>query len=441
MSLIEKISKKEKISYGLAGLGQNMIYNFSAAYIMIFYTDIMKLLPAAVGTLMLIARVWDAINDPIMGSIVDNTKTKWGKLRPYLLAVPIPLAVFTILTFYNPDLNASTKLIYAYTTYIGWGMIYTVSDVPYWGLTAVMTPNSKERLSILSFARVLSNVGLAVAIILSPFIISAFDGSATGYLVTAVIMSIIGAALFFLAFLNTKERVVNTSQKQSLFKNLAAIKQNKPLLLLQSSRLLGAFRMGLAAAGTYFAKYNLNDELYYSLLGGVLIISMILALLLTPTFSKVIKKKTLYQSSLILQAIAHLVLFFIGYQNLYLVFGLLFVVGFAMGINDIIMYNMVIDSIDYLQAKTNKRYEGVSFSLHTFTTKLQTAFALFAIGAILNGFGFIENTIQSTRSLSGIFLLLTVLPALASILSLVPMIFYDLDEDQHKMILQQLQQE
>src|SRR5690554_5210466 len=113
----QKLTKSEKISYSLAGLGQNMIYNFSATYIMIFYTDMMKLLPAAVGTLMLVARVWDAINDPIMGSIVDNTRTRWGKLRPYLFAVPIPMATFTILTFFTPDVAMSTRLLYAYVTY------------------------------------------------------------------------------------------------------------------------------------------------------------------------------------------------------------------------------------------------------------------------------------------------------------------------------------
>ena len=168
------------MSFGLAGLGQNMIYNFSATYIMIFYTDMMKLLPAAVGTLMLIARIWDAINDPIMGSIVDRTRTKWGKLRPYLFIVPIPMAIITILTFYVPDLPMSMRLIYAYATYIAWDMIFTVSDVPYWGLSAAMSQDPKERLSILSYARILCNLGMAISIIVPPLIISAFNGDKLG---------------------------------------------------------------------------------------------------------------------------------------------------------------------------------------------------------------------------------------------------------------------
>lgn len=426
--MMEKVPKKEKLSFALAGLGQNMIYNFSSAYIIIFYTDFLKLLPTAVGTLMLVARLWDAINDPIMGSIVDKTSTRFGKLRPYLLAVPIPMIVFTILTFVAVDLSYGMRLFYAYTTYIIWGMIYTVSDVPYWGLSAVMSNDPKERLNIISLARIFSNIGLAIAIVVPPIIIAAFDGAQLGYTVGAIIMSVIGGTLFFLAFFNTKERVISTSTNQSMIKNLTLIKQNKPLLTLQISRVLGSMRMGLAAAGTYFAKYNLNDELYFSLLGGILIVSMIGAITITPLLSKRFSKKQLYQYSLLLGVIAHVSMFLLGYDNLVILFGLLFFAGVSMGINDVIMYSMVTDSIDYLQKQTSFRLEGVSFSFHTFTTKLQTAIAAFVIGVVLQQFGFVENVSQSDSSLFGIFILLSLLPAISSLLSMIPMFAYSLDE-------------
>ncbi len=434
----ETISFKEKLSFSLAGLGQNMIYNFSSAYIIIFYTDYLRLLPAAVGTLMLVARVWDAVNDPLMGSLVDKTKTRFGKLRPYLLAVPIPLATFTVLTFINVDMSYSMRLLYAYVTYISWGMIYTISDVPYWGLSAAMTTDPKQRLSIISLARIFCNIGLAISIVIPPIIISQFNGNQLGYTISAILMSVLGSLLFFLAFFNTKERVIPSSQDSSIAKNLSLIKHNKPLLLLQSSRMLGALRMGLAAAGTYFAKYNLGNELYFSVLGGILILSMISAITITPLLSKSLNKKFLYQISLIIGAFAHLAMYIFGYSNMILLFGFLFIAGFGMGINDVIMYSMVTDSIDYLEFKTKKRLEGVSFSLHTFTTKLQTAISAFVIGIVLQLFGFVENVAQSEQALTGIFLLLSILPAIASILSLIPMHFYDLSEAKHKEILEQL---
>lgn len=122
------LSNKEIYSFAFAGLGQNLIFNFSATFIMIFYTDVLGLAALSVGTLMLVARVWDAVNDPIMGIIVDKTNTRWGKLRPYLLAIALPMAVFTILTFLNVNLSTNSKLLYAYVTYIAWGMVYPRSN-------------------------------------------------------------------------------------------------------------------------------------------------------------------------------------------------------------------------------------------------------------------------------------------------------------------------
>ena len=423
------LQNKEIISFSLAGLGQNLIYNYSATFIMIFYTDVLGLAALSVGTLMLVARVWDAINDPMMGIIVDKTRTRWGKLRPYLLGVAIPMAVFTILTFTNVNLSTQSKLIYAYITYIGWGMVYTVSDVPYWGLSSAMSDDPHDRLRIMTLARILSNVGLAIAIVVPPLVLGMLADHPQRYGIVAAVISIIGAALFLLAFFNTKERVERPAEVSKL-KDFLLLKENKPLLQLQSSRMLGAFRMILGAAGTYFAKYNLNNEGLFSLLGGTLILSMIFAMILTPYLRRFFSKKALYQGGLIIQAIAHVALFLIGYNQIGLVLLLMFIVGFSMGLNDVIMYIMVNDSIDYLQAKTQRRFEGMIFSLHTFTTKLQTAIGLFVMGLILNLFGFIENVPQSDSSMFGIFMLLTLLPAVSSLLSLIPMIPYQEQKEQ-----------
>lgn len=423
------LQNKEIISFSLAGLGQNLIYNYSATFIMIFYTDVLGLAALSVGTLMLVARVWDAINDPMMGIIVDKTRTRWGKLRPYLLGVAIPMAVFTILTFTNVNLSTQSKLIYAYITYIGWGMVYTVSDVPYWGLSSAMSDDPHDRLRIMTLARILSNVGLAIAIVVPPLVLGMLADHPQRYGIVAAVISIIGAALFLLAFFNTKERVERPAEVSKL-KDFLLLKENKPLLQLQSSRMLGAFRMILGAAGTYFAKYNLNNEGLFSLLGGTLILSMIFAMILTPYLRRFFSKKALYQGGLIIQAIAHVALFLIGYNQIGLVLLLMFIVGFSMGLNDVIMYIMVNDSIDYLQAKTQRRFEGMIFSLHTFTTKLQTAIGLFVMGLILNLFGFIENVPQSDSSMFGIFMLLTLLPAVSSLLSLIPMIPYQEEKEQ-----------
>jgi sugar (glycoside-pentoside-hexuronide) transporter len=435
----EKLPLREKLAFGFAGLGQNIIYNFVATYLMIFYTDVLGLLPVTVGVLMLVAKIWDAVNDPIMGSIVDRSHFKRGKLRSWLFWIPIPMIISTILLFVAPSFDYGAKVIYAYFTFILWDMVFTVSDVPFWGLSAAMTRNPKERLSLVTFARILCNVGMAISIVLPPLMFALFPDQKSGYFWTAVILITIGGLLFYLASLGTKERVADTEEPISFFKNLGLLLKNKPLLALQSSRMLGAFRMVIGIAGTYFAKYNMGDAKYFSLLGGILIASMIAAMFITPFFTKRFSKKTMYNASLLLGAFSHLAMFFAGYHNLPLVFFLLFLCGMSLGMNDVITYTMVGDTVDYLQWKTNRRTEGLTFSLHTFTTKFQSAFGSLWIGIVLTYVGFVENVPQSAQSLTGIFSLISVFPAIAAVMSIIPMFWYDLTEKKHEAILVEIE--
>lgn len=429
------LTLKERLSFGLAGLGQNMVYNYTTAYIMVFYTDVVKLLPVAVGTLMLITRVFDAINDPIMGSIIDKTHTKKGKLIPYLRVIPVPMAVFTILVFFVPDMSYTLRLLYAYVSFILWDIMYTVSDVPYWGLSVAITPNPNERLKLISLARILCNVGLAISIIIPPIIISAFNGGAMAYFITACIMAIIGSLLFSLVGFNARERTLSINQESAPIKILF---KNKPLIFLQLSRFFQAFRMVIATAGLYFAKYNMNNEAAFSILGGLLIVAMILAMLITPTLKKIYTKKQLYNFSLLLGFVSHLLMFILGYENMMFNYILLFISGLSLGLNDVITYTLVGDCVDYLEYQTGIRTEGLSFSLHTFTTKLQSAVGLFWIGIILTQVGFVENITQSKDTLNGIFSLISLYPAIASLLAIIPMFWFKFSEQEHARMLESM---
>ena len=156
------VPKKEWLAYCVGALGQGMVYAIMSSYISDFYLNVLKVTPIFVLLLMLFARIWDAINDPIMGYIVDHTHLKKGKMRPYLLYTPVPVAILTMLLFYAPNLADSQKMIYAAITYVAWGMIYTSSDVPFWSLPNALTPNADERGSIISKARTSNGVGSAV---------------------------------------------------------------------------------------------------------------------------------------------------------------------------------------------------------------------------------------------------------------------------------------
>lgn len=430
-----QISFKERLSFGLAGLGQNMVYNYTTAYIMVFYTDVVKLLPVAVGTLMLIARVFDAVNDPIMGTIIDKTHTKKGKLIPYLKVIPVPMAVFTLLVFFVPEMSYTMRLVYAYVSFILWDLMYTVSDVPYWGLSVAITSNPNERLKLISLARILCNVGLAISIVIPPLMISYFGGGSFAYFITAVAMALSGSLLFSLVGYNAKERTTLDKQESAPIRVLF---KNKPLMLLQLSRFLQAFRMVIATAGLYFAKYNMNDEAAFSILGGLLIAAMILAMLVTPLLKKIFTKKQLYNYSLLLGFASHFLMFILGFENMMINYILLFVSGLSLGLNDVITYTLVGDCVDYCEYQTGLRTEGLSFSLHTFTTKLQSAFGLFWIGIILTQVGFVENAVQSSQTLNGIFSLISLYPAVASLCAIIPMFWFKFSESDHEMMLNQM---
>ncbi|KAF0227467.1 MAG: glycoside/pentoside/hexuronide transporter [Erysipelotrichaceae bacterium] len=439
-----KLSLFEKLSFGLAGMGQNIVYNLVITLVMFYYTDVALIKPEVVASIMFFTRLWDAINDPLMGMIVDKTKTRFGKLRPYLMAVPIPLAIFTILTFAVPNMSESIRVLYAIISYNLWSMTYTVSDIPYWGMSVAITDNPKERLHLVTMVRIFCNVGMAIGILVPPILINSLGGSTVenvagnsqAYLYTAMIIGIIGSALFALAGFFTKERVHQVSTETPKFRILA---KNKPLLVLQTSRILGSFRMVIATAGLYFANKNLADPTQYTILGGILIAAMIFSMFFAPLCVRLWGKKLSYNYSLILGFVAHAVLFIVGYENLIFVFGLLFISGISLGINDVVVYSIVGDTVDYLEHKTGQRAEGMVFSLNTFTTILQSALGLAFIGIVLSLVGYQGDVLEQTPlAYQGIFSLLSLFPAIACLLSLIPMYFYKFTTQEHEQILAEL---
>lgn len=195
------IQNKERWAFSIGALGQGMIYAMMSSYISDYYLNVLQLAPMFVLLLMLLARVWDAINDPLMGMIVDRRTTKKGKMRPYIIYASIPIGVLTILMYLSPNMDKTSLMIYSAIVYIAWGMIYTMADVPFWSLPNVMTPNAEERSSTISFSRILNGIGSAVPEVLFlviglvlPNILGASDGleyNKTKYLIMAIFTVVI----------------------------------------------------------------------------------------------------------------------------------------------------------------------------------------------------------------------------------------------------------
>ncbi|MBR2079527.1 MAG: MFS transporter, partial [Clostridia bacterium] len=263
------VPKKEVQTYAIAALGQGLVYSCMSSYITDYYMSVLKLNAMFVILLMLLARVWDAINDPMMGMIMDRVSFKKGRMKPYPIWTCVPIAILTILMFVNPGFDTNNKSIWLYVftaaVYVIWGMVYTSSDVPFWSMPNVMTPDAKERGNIISYAKTVGGIGSAVTValpIIVGFFIADMDVEKAGivkYAVMAISMSVIGMPLFAMSSFTVKERIQLPNATKRAPGEPSSIKRIfscKPLMLVVLSGMLSFGRYMLQAAAPHVARYS-----------------------------------------------------------------------------------------------------------------------------------------------------------------------------------------
>jgi len=229
----QKLKLKEKIGYGFGDFASSMFWKLFSMFLMIFYTDVYGISPAAVGTMFLLTRIWDSVNDPLMGIICDRTNPKKGKFRPYLLWVAVPFAVVGVLTFSTPDLGTIGKLVYAYITYTLMMMVYTAINVPYSSLMGVMSSDTSERTTLASFRFIGAFSGGIFVTSTAAYFIEMFQNSganeAKGYQYTVTIYAVLAVVFFILTYKWTRERVVPKEKaKSSIIQDLKDLGKNIP---------------------------------------------------------------------------------------------------------------------------------------------------------------------------------------------------------------------
>lgn len=453
------LKKSEIASFSTAGFGRNMIYTIMSMFLLIFYTDAVGLKPVDAGTLILVARVFDAANDPIMGMIVDRTRTKWGKMRPYLLFSPFLIAIATVLLFLSPDFSSyGAKLAYAYVTYLFWGIAFTIQDVPFWGLSSVITPLESERTKFLSVARVCCTVGGILPTLLVPTLKSSL-GLKEGYFAAGLIFGVLGAALSLLAFFGTKERVVPPAEERpSVKENVKLLVTNKLLMLVIVSAVLGSTMVMANVSGAYVSDYLITDpgiipqNMLMTVMTVAVGVGMLPAMALMPVLRKRFSLKQIYIGSALFGVLAHVALWLIGYSNIYVVLLCFVFMGFPLGVYNVITYALIADSVDYMEYKSGKRTDGICFACQTFISKLTAGLATFATSVVLQVFRFVQpqealNALgelkkipvpQSDFTRTGLFFMVTLLPAIGFALSIIPMLWNDYTGKKKEKIQQEL---
>ncbi len=479
---------KERNMYLLGMLGQNMIYNIIGTGLYFYFQSVIFIPAIAISIFMAVARVWDAINDPMMGTFVDKTNSKWGKCRPYLLFSPVAILVITILTFCNgiySDANSSATNTFivgwAAVSYILWGMTYTIGDIPLWGVTSRMTEVEKDRASILSLARIAAGLGGGI-VLLTIIPISQAVGTALestvgstaksqqyGFIIVAIILTIIGCGLFQLTGVFVRERVTSKEQNFGFIDNFKIMWGNKPFRKqLISGVLRSPIQILLSVAMTlvsyYYGNYFGNYMLYMIILGGGIFGGQFVAMALVPKLIEKFEKTRLFIGSTLISAVPFALIYPIYKMApqdldkpvwlavLLVVFAL---AGGGMGALNVLQSVMIADAVDYEEYHNGFRPDGVFFSGQSFITKLSAG-----ISAIIQGIGYSivgfsgDNVMACNEALRNgasfkadfapyaamMFFLCSIPPAIGLFLSIIPIKNYGMSDDEHRSMLDALVQ-
>jgi len=445
------VTKREKFAFAFAAMGSYMIAGFANGYLTIFFTDLLIVTPSFVFGLMLFARVWDMVNDPIMGIIVDKTNTKYGKMRPYVFIGAIAMFTFTILLFL-PIYKAAplTKMIYAAIMYICYGMAYTLVDVPAMGLMSVATPNSKEMADLLSFYVTIGSVAAVIPMGLIPLFVEIIPSKIWAYFAFAIFAGSLTAAAYLILFFKSKERCATQTASIKVRDMLKVVSKNKPMALTLLASMIAGTRYLIMPAAMYVATYvirmgDLSAETVTLILSAIVGGGMFAGILLSPKLYAKFGYKRVYLTSAFVGAAFLGAGFFVGvYGNYYASLAFVAIGGLALGTYNVLPYPMVGDSLDYLEWKTGQRMEGVCFSLNSFVTKFNNAIGSIGIDIGLMAIGYkqpIESGVplpQSEGTQRGIFALVTLIPAIGFLLSAIPIFFYDFCGEKKEQILAEL---
>lgn len=450
----QKICLKEKIGYSFGDFASSMFWKIFSMFLMIFYTDVVELSPASVGTMLLLTRLWDGLNDPIMGIISDRTSTPKGKFRPYLLWVAIPFGIIGILTFSSPDLGPSGKLIYAYVTYTLMMMVYTAINVPYSSLMGVMTDNSEERTSLASFRFIGAYSGGIFMTASIPYLLDFFkeigSSEASSYQYSVAIYAVVAAFFFIMTYFWTKERVKPLQEKTTIWKDVKDLGKNAQwFIMLGAGIAVLIFNSLRDGSIMYYFKYFIKDqsipligEMKWDKLAGAymtiwLATNMIGVLLAKPVSARIGKKKT-FIGAMILASFLSVALYWLQPEQIGLIFLLNIFIGITAGIVLPLIWSMYADIADYSEWKTGRRATGLVFSSSSMSQKMGWTLGGAVTGWLLSAYGFEANAEQSIESLTGIRMMISVYPAIGAALSALFLLIYKLNDKYMEKVIEEL---
>lgn len=428
-----KVPLAEKMVFTGGLLGQNMLYSFMSMYILFFYTDLLGIPATTASVILVVASIFDACLDPLMGMITDRTRSRWGKFRPYLLFAPFLIAAATIVCFWDFGGSSTLTLVIATVSYLLWGMLYTVCDTPLWALSSVVSTDPAERTLFVTLGKIGGTLGAVVITVGGIQLLLAFGGErdTKAYLYSAMIIGVIAALSIFVTGILTKERVIPSRDKISFRQNLQTVYRNKPLLTLLASLLIINLVNGIRQSiQLYYVVYVWGDAGYATQVGISLVAGMLLGMTVTPPLLRRFSKKKVFILSCILGSLSCILPYLLGDHNILPTLVFFAVSFFFSGMTTIVSTSMLLDTIDYSEWKLGFRGEGIVFSTNTFITKFSGAVSRLIIGASLGLLSYVENQPSTPKLQHGLSLVMFLLPALCFLAAILPILFYNISDKQ-----------
>lgn len=439
---MKPLRKLDIFNYSLGDLGMNLNFQMVSFFLAYFYTDVYGLSPVHVAGLFLVARVWDAVNDPLMGYLADHTRTRWGRFRPYVLLGALPLNLVMLACFIVPDFSPAAKVVYAYVTYILHGMIYTAVGLPYSSISAVMTQDQQER-SVISTYRMFFAIIISMSIIgigTRPFV-AQFENEATGFFTVALIFSVVSTLLLVYAAIKSKERVEEPGEKYHLKDIIPIVCKNDALLVLAGALFLNTCVWVFGNAVTlYYFKYIIGNVDLQSVFFRWMLPANLLGVVLTPLLTARFGKLKTFMAGNLIAATLLIGRHFVLVDQLGFFFFLSMVASTGMMFCSISQWAMVPDTVEYGHWKSGIRSEGIPFAFFSFTQKAAIALASSFAAWLMAVTGYEANTELTEGARTGIIMLFNIVPAVFSILSFFALLFYKLDETKFKQIIAELEQ-
>ena len=443
--MIQKLSVSEKLGYALGDMAANFVFQAMLALQLDFYTHTFGLTARQAGTLFLVVGLAVACFNPVMGVIADRTTTKWGKFRPWLLWTAVPFGIISVLTFTTPQLSPGAKIIYAWITYILLRVIYTVNNVPYASLTAVMTQDPDERTSISSYRQIAANsAGFVIASLAIPMVKFFGRGNdALGYQLTMGLLSLLSVLFFIIAFFATKERIQpDPQQKSSLRQDLSDLFRNRPWIILFLVTLF--YFSAILVRGNVmlpFFRFVAGNVSLFAWFNGFGLGALLLGVACSTAVSVRVGKRELFIASMLMTGIFTMALYLISPQSTYLIIAVEVIRQFSFGLSGPILWAMMGDVADYGEWKTGRRA--------TATVTAGVVFALWAglalggaiAGWLLSAYGLVsEAAVQTAQTQAGILLTASLYAGLFFLAAAACLFLYPLNREKNQSIANDLAQ-